>query len=35
LKIDQAQPFERRSPENLNWHNWIDEPTNSLSISFF
>ena len=35
LKIDQAQPYERRSTENLNWHNWIDEPTNSLSISFF
>ena len=34
LKIDQAQPYERRSTEHLNWHNWVDEPTNTLSISF-
>ena len=34
LKIDQAQPYERRSTEHLNWHNWVDEPTNTLSMSF-
>jgi hypothetical protein len=35
LQIKGAQPYERRSTENLNWHNWVDEPTNVMSLAFY